>query len=93
MRLSLQERRGTSPNHLRMSDIDRAAQFTPFATLTGYEGAVKEAAGLTDAQVELDEDAVTVLNIKLQLLEKYGASNSVRLLSFRQPLRPRADTA
>lgn len=32
-----------SPTRPRMSSIDRAAQFSPFAALTGYEDAVKEA--------------------------------------------------
>ena len=39
-----------------MSMEDRAAQFSPFAALTGYEAAVKETARLTDDREELDED-------------------------------------
>ena len=56
----------TSPRHPRMSMADRAAQFSPFAALTGYEAAVKETARLTDDREELDEDEKTRLNAQLQ---------------------------
>lgn len=55
-----------SPTRRQMPMIDRAAQFSPFAALTGYEAAVKETARLTDARVELDECAKLILNEKLQ---------------------------
>ena len=42
--------------HPQMSIYDRAAQFSPFAALTGHEAAIKETARLTEEQVELDED-------------------------------------
>ena len=48
--------------HARMPVEDRAAQFSPFAALTGYEAAVKETARLTDDREELDEDEKTRLN-------------------------------
>ena len=51
-----------------MEAIDRAAQFSPFAALTGYEGAIKETARLTDARIELDEYRKEVLNDKLQII-------------------------
>ncbi len=50
----------------RMSAIDRAAQFAPFAALTGYEAVVEEAARLTDTRSELSEDEKSVLNGKMQ---------------------------
>ena len=49
-----------------MSMEERAAQFSPFAALTGYEAAVKETARLTDDREELDEDEKTRLNAQLQ---------------------------
>ena len=55
-----------SKNHPRMARRDRAAQFSPFAALTGYEAAVKETARLTDDREELDEDEKTRLNAQLQ---------------------------
>ncbi len=48
--------------------IDRAAQFSPFAALTGYDAVVKESARLTDRKIELSEDEKTVLDEHLRLL-------------------------
>ena len=45
----------TSKNHPRMSLHDRAAQFAPFAALTGHDAAIKETARLTDERLEFDE--------------------------------------
>ena len=44
-----------SPKHPRMSLYDRAAQFSPFAALTGHSAAIAETGRLTDRRVELDE--------------------------------------
>ena len=51
-----------------MSALDRAAQFAPFAALTGYEAVVEEAARLTDARLELSEDMKIMLNDKMQVI-------------------------
>ena len=61
------------PHHVshsrpRMSNYDRAAQFSPFAALTGYEDAVKETERTTDIKHELTEDEKSALNEKLQIL-------------------------
>ena len=48
--------------------IDRAAQFSPFAALTGYDAAIKETGRLTDQRIELTEDSRAVLDRKQQLL-------------------------
>lgn len=55
-----------SLTHSRMSMDNRAAQFSPFAALTGYEDAVKETGRLTDERIELDECQKESLNRKLQ---------------------------
>lgn len=55
----------------RMSMVERGAQFSPFAALTGYEAAVEETARLTDRQVILTEDAKVALDEKLQLLAEH----------------------
>ena len=47
----------TSRKHPRMSAMDRAAQFSPFAALTGYEETIEETGRLTEQPVELWEDA------------------------------------
>ena len=52
----------------RMSSLDRAAQFAPFAALTGYEAVVAEAARLTDDRLELSEDMKIILNDKMQMI-------------------------
>ena len=57
-----------SPTRPHMSMIDRAAQFSPFAALSGYDDAVKETARLTDNLVELSDDSRAVLDMKQQIL-------------------------
>lgn len=60
----------TSSKRPRMAMIDRAAQFSPFAALTGYDAAVKETARLTEDWVELDEYQKSALNDRLQILQE-----------------------
>jgi hypothetical protein len=57
-----------SATHPHMPAIDRAAQFSPFAALTGYDAAIKETARLTDERVELDEYMKDVLSDRLQII-------------------------
>ncbi|NLM04174.1 MAG: YolD-like family protein [Clostridiales bacterium] len=47
---------------------DRAAQFSPFAALTGHDTAIKETARITEDKIELDSYIKEELNIKLQIL-------------------------
>ena len=61
------------PHHVsktrpQMPMSDRAAQFAPFAALTGYDSAIMETGRLTDERIELDEEALTALDMKYQLL-------------------------
>ena len=58
-----------SGRHSRMSAHDRAAQFSPFAALTGHDEAIKETARLTDRKIEIDEYTKDDLNIKLQIID------------------------
>ncbi len=62
----------TSQKHPRMSRLDRAAQFSPFAALTGYEGAIRETARLTDRRVELSDDELAALDERLRLVLAWG---------------------
>lgn len=57
-----------STKHSPMTTIDRAAQFSPFAALTGYESAIKETARLTDERITLDESVKNVLSNRLQIM-------------------------
>lgn len=76
------------PHHVsetrhRMSKVDRAAQFSPFAALTGYDDAVKETARLTDEKIELDENRKFMLDRVLQsVLEKISDMPRVCVVYF-----------
>lgn len=61
------------PHHVsakrsRMSLADRAAQFSPFAALNGYEASIEEMRRTVDKPVELDVDGIAILNEKIQRL-------------------------
>lgn len=62
-----------STKHPRMSALDRAAQFSPFAALTGHEAAIKETGRLTDIKLELDEHQKGELDNRLQMLREQTA--------------------
>ena len=57
-----------SKKHPQMSLLDRASQFSPFAALTGHGDAVAEIERLTDERIELDENTLEKLDLKLQVL-------------------------
>lgn len=60
-----------SKTHPHMALIDRAAQFAPFAALTGYGDAIDETARLTDGRPELSEQQLAELNERLlQIMAK-----------------------
>ena len=61
------------PHHVsatrpQMSIMDRAAQFSPLAALTGYDAAIKETGRLTDDKIMMDEEGLNILNMKFQIL-------------------------
>lgn len=58
----------TSATRPHMSMCDRAAQFSPFAALTGHSAALDETARLTDTFVELDENEKEILDAKLHII-------------------------
>ena len=59
--------------HEPMPMSDRAAQFSPFAALTGYADAIDETARLTDARIELSEEERAELDYKQQYLAALAA--------------------
>ena len=66
-----------------MSMHDRAAQFSPFAALVGYDDAVAETARLTDSRAELTEDETSELNANLnRLLDSLDEQRSVSVTYF-----------
>ena len=66
--LSRPRPRGRAP----MSHLDRAAQFSPFAALTGYEESIEETARLTEACRELTEEEKGRINERLRILSEAG---------------------
>ena len=60
-----------SRKHPQMPLLDRAAQFAPFAALTGHEAAIKETARLTEEEIELDENSKELLDLRLQELQEH----------------------
>ena len=77
------------PHHVsktrpQMPMSDRAAQFSPFAALTGYDAAVKETGRLTDEKIELDEESLTSLNVRYQvLMDALAEGPEVRITYFK----------
>ena len=66
-----------------MSMSDRAAQFSPFAALVGYDDEVDEAARLTDSRIELTEDGINELNDNLnRLLDHISEMPEIRVTYF-----------
>ena len=58
-----------SPTRARMSPSRRAAQFAPFAALTGYEAVIEETARQTQGEITLDEEEKTRINARLTELK------------------------
>lgn len=56
-------------NRPHMSMYDRAAQFSPFAALSGFDGVIAETGRLTDRRIELSESEKVVLDQKLTLID------------------------
>ena len=75
--------RHVSPTRPKMSLLDRAAQFAPFAALNGYDDAVKETARLTDGEVILDDGQISWLNERLMILsENISTESQVEITHF-----------
>lgn len=73
-----------SASRPHMSVHDRAAQFSPFAALTGHEAAIRETARLTEEFMELDEYEKAALDARLrELREKLSEQPEITLIWFR----------
>lgn len=73
-----------SRRHPRMPISERAAQFAPFAALTGYDSVIRETARLTDTAAELDDSEKMLLDLYLrELLDRAEEQRPVRILWFR----------
>ena len=74
-----------SETHPRMSRLNRAAQFSPFAALTGYGAAIQEAGRLRDRKIQLDEDSQAVLDRKLANLREQLSKHPEVAVTYFQP--------
>lgn len=74
-----------STKHPQMAPLDRAAQFSPFAALTGHEAAIKETARLTDERTELDESSKELLDVRLQRIREHLAEKPEITVTFFEP--------
>ena len=75
----------TSKKHPRMSRTNRAAQFAPFAALTGYEESIEETARLTDRRIELSEYEIEELNAKLNFIQEHIKERPKVTITYFQP--------
>ncbi len=78
------------PHHVsatrpQMPMSDRAAQFAPFAALTGYDDVIDEAGRLTEHRVSLEEDSVEALNAKLRFLRENLADSPEAEFTYFKP--------
>lgn len=78
------------PHHIStvrapMSMSDRAAQFSPFAALTGYDDAIRETGRLTDTEAELTEDMLCALDQKFSALAEHLGEKPTVCITYFQP--------
>ena len=69
----------------RMAMENRAAQFSPFAALTGYDAATREEARLVDIKQELSEDMKDMLDAKLAIIEQHIKEQPEISVTYFQP--------
>ena len=82
-----------SARHPAMSRLDRAAQFAPFAALTGYDAELAETARLTDAQIELTEGELQRLNESYLHLQAHISEHPRVTITYFQPDKRKAGGA
>ena len=71
--------------HPRMSLHDRAAQFSPFAALTGHSAAIAETGRLTDSRITLDESEMARVDAALQRLRELLSQEPVASITYFVP--------
>lgn len=71
-----------SKKHPQPTMLERAARFSPFAAITGYEEMVKEAARVTDKKIELDEGDKEILNEKLLFVTEMCESDAIINITY-----------
>lgn len=79
-----------SKSHAQMSMMNRAAQFAPFAALTGHSAAIEETARLTDEQHELADEDSDALNQKMAYLRETINEHPIITITYFEPDRKKA---
>lgn len=77
--------RPISTKHPPMLLLDRAAQFSPFAALTGHEDAIREKARYTNEFVELCGDEQIIIDRKLQQIRDNIINNPEVTITYFEP--------
>ena len=72
----------TSTKHPRMTRTARAAQFAPFAALTGLDDEMEETARLTDKKITLDEEQKQVINRELLFIKNNPQRDIPVIITF-----------
>ena len=72
----------TSTKHPRMTKTARAAQFAPFAALTGLDDEMEETARLTDKKITLDEEQKQVINRELLFIKNNPQRDIPVIITF-----------
>lgn len=86
------------PHHIsatrpQMSVQDRAAQFSPFAALTGFHAAINETARVTEGKAELEEDALAELDRRIRMLAERLDEQPEVAVTYFQPDEKKAGGA
>ena len=79
-----------SSRHPQMSMMNRAAQFAPFAALTGHAAAIEESARLTDEQHELADEDSEALNQKMAYLRENLHEHPTITITYFEPDKKKA---
>ena len=74
-----------STRHGAMSNLDRAAQFAPFAALTGYDAELAETARLTTPRIELTENEEDRLNEIYRYLQAHIGEHPLVIVTYFRP--------
>ena len=82
-----------SSRHPQMSMMNRAAQFAPFAALTGHAAAIEETARLTDEQHELADEDSEALNQKIIYLREVINEHPIITITYFEPDKKKAGGA
>ena len=79
--------RPKSKKYPPMSEVERAAQFSPFAALKGYDEEIEEAARFVEDRRELDEDHLFAMSEALLLLRAKGGRPTIKVTFFKRDER------